>query len=204
MSEDYTVEQGDCISSIACARGFFWQTLWNDPSNAALKSKRQDPNVLMEGDVVHIPDLTAKQQPGSTEKRHKFKLKGVPAKLKIRVLRKGKPRKNEPYRLVIDGQSVTGTTDGDGFVKGSLPPDAQEGKLTVGESGNQETFVLRFGHLDPMDSEDGVAGRLKNLGYSAAKDFPGALKKFQADNGLPVTGEADDATRNKLKELFGQ
>lgn len=95
MAEDYTVEQGDCISSIAFEHGFFWETLWNDSSNADLKSKRKDPNVLMEGDIVHIPDLRLKKESGATEQKHKFKLKGVPAKLKLKLMRP-KPPKDTP------------------------------------------------------------------------------------------------------------
>ena len=87
MPEDYTVTSGDCFNSISYDRGFFWETLWNHGKNAELKSKRKDPNILKEGDVVHIPDLTVKEEQGATEQRHKFKLKGVPAKLKIRVMR---------------------------------------------------------------------------------------------------------------------
>ena len=49
-----------------------------------------------------------------------------------------------------------------------------------------------------------MAGRLQDLGYSARKGLPGALRKFQKDKDLQVTGQVDTATRNKLKELFGQ
>jgi len=204
MPTPYTVKAGDCLSSIAYVNGFLPDTIWNHADNASLKQKRKDPNVLMAGDVVVIPDKDIKEVSKPNEKEHRFCKKGVPAKLKVRLLKKGEPRKNEPYRLVIDGISSEGQTDGNGFVQKSLPPDAKEGKLIVGEGERKETFLLRFGHVDPMEEDDGVAGRLHNLGYAAAKDFPGALKKFQADNGLQTTGQVDDATRNKLKEIFGQ
>lgn len=80
VAEDYTVQQGDCILSITHERGFHWETIWNHSSNSALKTLRKNPNVLMEGDVVHIPDLRLKQESGGTEQKHKFKLKGVPGK----------------------------------------------------------------------------------------------------------------------------
>jgi hypothetical protein len=85
MTEDYIVEQGDCISSVAYERGFFWETLWNHLDNGDLKQQRKDPNLLMEGDAVHIPDLNLKTVSGATEKKHTFKLKGVPAKLRLQV-----------------------------------------------------------------------------------------------------------------------
>jgi hypothetical protein len=204
MAKDYTVGPGDCISSIAFKSGFFWETLWNHGGNAALKSKRKDPNVLLDGDVVHIPDLTGKDESCATENRHKFKLKGVPAKLKIRVLFNNKPLKNKPYRLSIDGIWSKGTTDGDGVVASPLPPDAIEGRLIVGEEGQQQVYQLRFGCVAPLDADDGVAARLHDLGYPVKDDLHGVIKSFQADNSLPVTGEIDDATRSKLKEKFGQ
>jgi putative peptidoglycan binding protein len=204
VSEQYKVEQGDCISSIAFAHGFFPDTIWNHPDNSQLKQKRKDPNVLMVGDVVAIPDKEIKEVSKATEQKHRFRKKGVPAKFKVRVLKKGQPRKNEKYRLIIDGQVLEGSTDGDGFVEKPLPPNAQEGKLILGEGERKDTYVFHFGHVDPLDTDEGVAGRLHNLGYSAAQDLPSALKKFQSDNGLQATGRVDDATRNKLKEKFGQ
>jgi N-acetylmuramoyl-L-alanine amidase len=204
MAAQYEVQQGDCLSSIACEYGFLPDALWNHPDNADLKQKRKDPNVLAKGDVITIPDIEIREVSKPTEQKHEFRRKGVPAKLKIQILKKGQPRKNEEYRLIIDGITLEGTTDGNGFIDKPLPPNAQSGKLIVGEGTGQQVFALNFGHVDPLDTDDGVAGRLHNLGYSAAGDLPSALKKFQSDNGLQPTGKADDATRNKLKEKFGQ
>jgi hypothetical protein len=204
MPEDYRVNKGDCMSSIAYKHGFFWETLWNEPKNSAIKSKRKDPNVLQEGDVIHILDLRIKEESCATEKKHKFQLKGVPAKLKVRMMKKGKPRKDVKYRLIIDGIAHEGKTNGDGFIEHPLPPDAREGRLTLDEGNQQDVFIFNLGHVDPPDIDQGVAGRLHGLGYSTANGLPGAIKKFQADNGLQVTGHMDDNTRNKLKENFGQ
>jgi len=91
MAKDYVVKDGDCIGSIGFAHGFYWKTLWDDPSNAKLKNKRNDPNILKSGDVLHIPDLKSKAESGAAEQRHTFKVKGIPAMLRLRVMDLLKP-----------------------------------------------------------------------------------------------------------------
>ena len=86
MAKDYVIRQGDCISSIAFRNGFDWITLWNEPANAELKERRKDPNLLFPGDVVHIPDLRLKEVDRPTDQCHSFKVKNVPAKLRLRLL----------------------------------------------------------------------------------------------------------------------
>ncbi|HUA57267.1 MAG TPA: hypothetical protein VML19_00835, partial [Verrucomicrobiae bacterium] len=83
MAFSYEVQDGDCIGSIAFSRGFDWDTLWNHPENAALKAKRRDPNILLAGDIVYIPDLSLRQQPCATDERHTFQLKSIPANLQL-------------------------------------------------------------------------------------------------------------------------
>src|SRR5208282_5132565 len=168
MAEDYQVQQGDCIESIAFEHGFFWQTLWNDGANASLKSKRKDPNVLMEGDVVRIPDRRPKQDSVATEQRHRFCLKGVPSKLRLVVLENDKPLASEPYLLDIDGQLSKGRTAADGSVELGIPPNARNGRLIVSEGLNQRIYRLDLGGLDPATEVSGVKGRLRNLGYPVA------------------------------------
>jgi len=77
---------------------FFWQTLWNLSENADLKTARKNPNVLMEGDVVHIPDITLKEESRPTEQSHRFTLKGVPAKLHLRILEQSIQEVEAPKR----------------------------------------------------------------------------------------------------------
>ncbi len=205
------------MSSIAYSHGFFWQTLWNLSENAGLKAKRKNPNVLMTGDIVHIPDLTVKRESGATETTHKFTLKGVPEKLNIQLLDfDHKPRPNLGYVIVIDGNSRRGKTDANGVVTEGIPPNAMSGKLTfaappdhTGKAKNQ-VMILQLGALNPISEVSGLKARLANLGFykgpidenldAAAKKAIGA---FQRKKGLPVTGVADAATRQKLQDLSG-
>jgi len=208
MPQDYTVEQGDCINSIAFDNGFAPKTLWNHPSNSDLKSQRKDPNVLMEGDVVHIPDITQKQESRPTDKRHKFVLNGVPAKLQLRFKFDNKPRANIPYILNIDGKVTQGNTDGDGWVKTSIAPNAAQGTITLNPpNANPEVYPLQLGQLDPLDTVKGQQARLINLGFLSGDasgdktpEFVSAVHAFQKAFGLQQTGAVDQDTQQKLKD----
>jgi N-acetylmuramoyl-L-alanine amidase len=208
-SGNYEVQQGDCIESIAFNHGHFWKTVWNHPDNQQLKSVRKDPNVLLAGDKVFVPDLRPKQESGATEQRHRFKRKGVPSAISIVLKEKGKPRANVQYVLEIDGVVTSGTTDGEGRIQHSISPHARTGSLTVGEN-KEEFYTLRLGHVDPIDEVTGYQARLKNLGYyhgpidgESGEETAAALRRFQRAQGLRVTGQADSETRDKLKSEYG-
>lgn len=209
MAEDYEAQQGDCINSIAYNNGFFWKTIWNHASNSDLKTRRKDPNVLLEGDIVHIPDLTPRQESGATEERHRFKLRGVPVKLKIRFLRGGSPRADEAYRLELDdGKVLHGSTDDNGWLEESIPPLAKWGRLFLGR--DTHAYALEFGCLDPIDAVTGVQSRLNALGYGcgevdglAGPRTQAAIRQFQERNGLKADGIAGPQTQAKLKSVFG-
>ncbi len=87
MSE-YIVQQGDCTSSLAGKSGLFWETIWNHPQNAELKSKRKDPNILVPGDKIFIPEKELKQVDCASDQKHRFKRKGVPVILRLRLMHK--------------------------------------------------------------------------------------------------------------------
>jgi N-acetylmuramoyl-L-alanine amidase len=201
----YKVGRGESATSIASQNGFFVDTLWNHPQNSALREKRKTPDQLFEGDELFIPDKDLKQEEGSTGSRHRFKVKGVPAKFRMQLLALGEPRANEDYVLNIDGKLTSGKTDAQGWVKQSIPPGACNGKLVL--QGGKEEIPIRIGELDPIEEISGVQQRLTNLGFSAGNSgqlddqTKAALKRFQAVQGLPSTGEADDATRAKLKQI---
>lgn len=200
------VGMGETTSSLAKKKGFFWRTIWEHPENAGLRAKRKDPNVLFETDDIFIPDRVTKTVSKGTEAEHTFKRKGEPTKLKMQLLKFGKPRANEDYVLDIDGKQINGTTDGDGKLEHFMPGDAKNGKLIF--KGGREVHHLKLGNLDPLDQISGVQQRLNNLGYKCGGEMgklgektKEALKNFQADNKLNESGEPDAATKAKLQEL---
>jgi|SRR5208337_1717840 len=210
MAKDYTVKQGDCMSSIAFEQGFFWQTLWNHSSNANLKALRKNPNVLLEGDIVHIPDLTVKNESGATGVTHKFKRKGIPEKLRMKLLDAShKPRANLDYIIVIDGDSRRGKTNADGELIERIPPNAKTGKIILAGD-NTHPITLSLGQLDPISEVSGIQSRLRNLGFYKGpidgklnEATKRAIRAFQTKQGLPTTGVADEATKAQLQKLHG-
>ena len=201
-----TVSQGDSIPSLAKDNGFFPDTIWNHPENAGLRAKRKSQNQLFPGDEVFIPELRKGSETRGTDAVHKFKRKGVPAKLTMRLLMLGQPRKNEKYVLIIDGQTFNGTLDGDGKLEQFIPPNAKGGQLLL--SGGKEVIPIQLGFLNPVNEVSGAQQRLNNLGFICGNEdgdlddmTAEALRKFQGYNKLPVTGQLDDATKGKLQEL---
>lgn len=206
MPDTYSVEQGDSIPSIAKGEGFFWKTLWNHGNNASLKNQRKNPNVLFPGDSVYIPDLEAKQESRGEGSRYRFRRKGEPVKLIIKLLKPdGKPRANVPYVLTVAGKDLKGSTDGEGVLKEFIPNDAKEGKLSL-ENG-AEVFPVIIGGLDPVDEITGVQQRLSNLGFDCEEtgemddQTERAVESFQSSNGMQSTGKIDDALKQKLMQL---
>lgn len=203
----YNANDDDCISSIADQYGFFWKTLWLHPQNKDLRTLRKNPNVLLKGDQVFVPPKELKQEERPTEGRHTFVRKGIPSLLRLRFTKSGEARANLPYILIIDGSSTRGSTDGDGRIEVPIPPRAQQGTLILGEGKEAQHHTLDLGMMNPVDEPDGAIKRLESLGYDCGLDketgLSQALKSFQADNGIPLSGDLDTATQNKLSQLYG-
>lgn len=205
---EYVVRQGECVASIACEVGHFWQTIWDEPANEPVKEARQDPYVLYPGDRLVIPDKRRKDEPGETEMRHRFVRRGAPEKLVIHFEINDEPRANEDYVLTIDGRETPGTTDPDGRVEIKIPPNARQGKIVFTESG--DTYDLNLGHMDPITTTSGVQARLKNLGYydgpidgREGPKLEAAVQMFQDRHELAVTGTLDDGGRQLLEQEHG-
>ncbi|MFN0058634.1 MAG: peptidoglycan-binding protein [Planctomycetota bacterium] len=201
-----SVGSGDSVPSIAKTHGFFWQSLWDLPENAALKATRKDPNLLYEGDEVFVPKPREKLEVRPAGATHVFKRLGDPVKFKLRLTRAGKPRASEPYVLVLGDETIEGATDGDGKLETFVPGNVTEGKLLL--KNGKEEYPLRISRLDPIETTSGVQQRLNNLGFSCGPEdgkpnarTRQALSSFQAKHALAATGEADAATLAKIKSL---
>lgn len=196
------------MSSIASENGFVWQTLWNLDENAELRAKRKSPFVLNPGDVVEIPPMRPKTVCVPTGHSHRFRRRGVPANLRVIVRELGQPVADAPYTLEVDGQERKGVTSSEGLLEEWVVPNASRVMLTLGQGDDAVVYDLRLRELDPVSETKGVQARLHNLGYyrgpcdgTLNEDTVRALREFQCENSLSVTGEADSPTREKLSVL---
>lgn len=215
MSTVHVVQQGECLSSIAAQYGIPWKKIYNHPDNADFRRKRPDPNIICPGDQLQIPDLEQRKEEKSTDQKHVFVLERPKTTISIILQDEmGRPLANKKYIMQITGGSgpdvdVKGTTGSDGLVEQEIPADATDGELTVFASGGGYSWTLALGHLDPLEEISGLQHRLHNLGYDTDTATPGqfddvtrdALKAFQFAVGLRVTGDFDDDSKKKLKEL---
>ncbi len=143
-----------------------------------------------------------------TDARHKFRRKGIPKLFSVQVKRpSGSPFKDKPYEFIVDGGPPRkGATDGEGWLRQYIAPDAREAKLMVG--GAVKFFDL--GHLDPVSETSGVQGRLRilkfydgNITGSLDEKTLEAIKAYELLHDLEVTGEVSEAIRKLLVEEVG-
>jgi len=214
VSTDHVVQQGDHLSQIAEKYGFRdFKTIWNDPGNVELRKLRDSPNVLLPGDVVHVPDKRQKQESRSTDQTHRFKVSDQ--RLFLHLALKDfddEPLANTKCELEVDGKSNSLTTDGNGHIKVPISRTTKEATLKFKDPlvPFDVTVPIKIGHLDPVEEISGQKARLSNLGYITRPleevdeaIFERTVQEFQCDAGLPVNGICDAATKAKLKQLHG-
>ena len=208
MATSYVVKQGDHLSRIAFEHGFRdFHTIWDDPANAALKKLRGNPNVLMPGDTVVIPDRSQRIEKRPSGATHIF-VTPIPT-LRLRVVVRdvnGDPIPDKDCELVVDGEKKMLKTDGDGRIDEELPILAQGGALVL-DGGEYE---LKIGDLDPIEEQSGQRARLANLGYYLGgeieideEELKSAVEEFQCDFDLFVDGICGPKTQKKLLKEHG-
>jgi N-acetylmuramoyl-L-alanine amidase len=211
MGKTVEAKKGDCVISIASAAGFAdWRSIYHAPENAELRKKRPDPHVLAEGDKVFVPEM--KPMEIKLKAGHTWLIKTRSLWATVELLLNdpaGKPYSGKKWELKVKDKVYSGTTTDKGGIKQKVAPDAKQGDLTMYLDDKKKLeWTIDIGGLDPIDSDSGVQARLNNLGYHTGADQYGtlgrgtahALRDFQNDHGLPVTGKLDDNTRKRIKE----
>lgn len=212
----YTLSDGENILLVAQRAGFRnWRTLFNHDKNDAFREKNPDPTVVHTGDQVWIPEITPhKGFVCEADEQYTFVVRSPKMPINFVFFDEDDiPFDNVRYEIWIDDNKY-GTQERRMTAQGEViaeVPIVSELTLLVWKDGEDEeadTYTISTGDLDPISTIEGVQDRLNNLGYLIKEEEEGilgpntiaALKDFQADSNLPITGEIDDATRLKLNE----
>jgi hypothetical protein len=206
----HRVRQGDTLYSLSKCYGVPTQRIIDHPDNTFLRDSQRNEGILRPGDRVTIPDPQYKEIDCASEQRHRFQCRNQRCDLEVQLFREDEPRGGEPYLLRFDMVEFSGNLDDDGWLRVRIPADVQRGLLAIGEGDDIEEYPVQVGHIDPVDEIRGMQQRLRNLGF-----FPGdmddrhsdiltmAIRSFQTKYGLETSGEMDEATRDRLIEVYG-
>lgn len=213
----HQVQAGECIALLAEHYGFFPDTIWHFEQNSALRARRPNPYVLyagdsaVEADVVCIPARRTRTIALDSGARYRLRRLGVPEVLRLQFLSNDRPRRHVPYLIslqTLDQAAVPdlrGMLDADGYLHCAVPPGTNQAVVTLIEHGEEHVYYVDVGYLDPLTTWSGVRAMLHNLGYDCGGEEGEsgprtalALKQFQQTHSLAPTGEADQATREKL------
>ena len=212
MAKPYVIRQGDYLAKLAFTMGFSADDVWNDPKNADLKAARHNPNALLPGDILHLPDpRTARSGTLTTGTTNRFTAKTPVVPVVITLLaRDNKPRAN--HRCIVHGlgDPFVRTTDGSGKLSLEVPVTVREVPVML-EDGS--TLWLMVGDMDPIETIEGIKKRLTQLGYYTAVSFhsddvesrryASAVAAFQRASGVTESGTVDDDTRKALLAAHG-
>jgi len=184
----------DRVPALAAAKGFVrWRTVWEFAGNADLKAKRENPNVLLDGDAVAIPSKVpgvAEVVGGSAEYVLRRENERV---VTLRLLDwEHQPFAGFRYQAKPGDQNINrGVVPKDGWVTLAIPVDAKRLEVALYLSGNEDDAPLNL----PFEvreealtaSPEHKNQRLLNLGFAA-----------QLPEGEPGGEDADDDTRLAL------
>ncbi len=222
----YVVRQGDYLTAIAHRLGFDGEAVWQSSDNEELRQRRDNPEMLAPGDVLHVPALRERQALDlQLESSNRFKARVPMVKIKVQLRHLGEPLAGERY-YVEGGRPADLTpkrSGDDGKVQIQVPSHVGEIKIVMPD--RHEVYPVAIGHLDPIDEVSGVRARLQHLGYllpirhyfsvdavfserwfggrDEAAELADAVLRFQRDQHIDETGIADQATRDALRTAHG-
>lgn len=200
---EHTIQQGDCLTSIAADYGFDdWKTIYNDGKNSDFKQKYDNPDIIYPGAKLHIPERD--QGSHATGQTHMIKL-GGPKTSKLMLTIEG-IQEALPYKLTFGETTVEKKTSAKGKIEHDIPIEHREVTLEI----DGDSYAIKLGHLDPVDTPSGAQARLSNLGFYTgpidgrhSTQVATALKAFQRAHKLKEDGINNAATQSKLVEEHG-
>lgn len=207
----HIVRAGQYLDQIAHAWGWKPTDLWEHPCNSALREKRDDPNLLAPGDVVHVP--IQRRKPLSVNIGAENAFMGVVPTVCVRVRLlgdDGKPMAAEEFLLEGTETPPDAKTTGEGVAEFHPSIFAREVEIVLPK--RQMRLAVRIGSLDPPSEPSGMRQRLANLGYCVPEAVDEettdaavgeALRRFLDDKKKDASSEEDEALKT-LVESHGR
>jgi hypothetical protein len=194
----YVVCTNEYLLKIAFKFGFDADSVWNDPSNDDLRKLRPDPNILLAGDVLYIPDdkppVVHSLVTGTT---NEFVSPDPPTVVVTQTFGQVDPKAYSSKAFTVtELENLTGlTTDGNGTATFPVPVTLDSVSVVFTDSG--EVWRLILGGMDPIDTLVGVFKRLQNLHYIA-----GSVAYLFGDRSNDI--EIVRSGLRRLKGAYGQ
>jgi len=171
----YIVRQGDYLAKLADRMGFDADEVWAHAKNQGLKDAGRTPEMLCPGDVLHVPEASC-PLPVALGGHNLYAGEIRTVHIAVRFQDEGRPLANERYLLAGAGEIIEGTTKDDGLVECDVPTTCAEVQVSFSAKGL--TYFVKVGHLDPPETDSGLAQRLQNLGCYAE---PEASDEFERE-----------------------
>lgn len=226
MSElrPYVIRKGDYLTKLGHEMGFDPAFVWAHAKNKQLVQKRKNQEVLKAGDILWIPDEARRKMPVESEASNSYVARVPKMPLVMTLKLGGKILKKEPFIVrglgrLPDGtgakkEELTGETDDKGVLR--LAPAVHVREIEIVLPKRKKELRIFVAGLAPDNELSGVRMRLKNLGYLGAKhqgaeryealdpvQLEAAVRAFQQDAGIEVTGVVDEKLTQKLVEVHG-
>jgi peptidoglycan hydrolase-like protein with peptidoglycan-binding domain len=209
----YVVRQGDYLGKLAHRYGFDADEVWNLSDNDKLRQARPNPNILCPGDILYIPESPGRELQATSGTTNQYKASLPTTKVTITLRDRQGAIANIGYIVEGLAKPIEGTTDGDGVAKFSVPIHVRAVDLVLRGEHHNTRYLVRIGHMDPIEERSGQRARLAHLGYLRAPHaevdtdedprLEHALRTFQRAQGLPESGAADSATLSALADAHG-
>jgi N-acetylmuramoyl-L-alanine amidase len=216
MSQTHTVQPGEHLSGIAAQYGFLnFRTIYDDTANAALRQKRPNPEVLLPGDEIIIPDRVATPVGVASGKSHAFVIASESLLLNVRVQRLGGAPLAQRATVASMGERSAGggaaldppqqgETDATGNVAIVVSSTTVEGDLQLAakppDDPEERHFRLLVGGLNP--AVDGDTGKPPVDPASGAPDLSGVRARLTNLGYFAGYTERDEAQLRWALEEF--
>lgn len=211
----YTVKKGDHLTKIAKLHGVAdWRIIYDHTRNEAFRQRRPDPNFIMEGDELFVPDQEVDFV--ELEASGHYEIVVAPMDVVVRVSvalpAGGGLLAGAPYVLEGGGRRFEGSIPDDGVIEHNVPASTETATLSVtyDSAADPLELTLGLGQLPPIEEVAGQQARLASLGCYVGEitgDYDlrtrVAVSRFQAEHDLTPDGEMTDETRARLKEVHG-